>query len=149
MRLAGAILLLLPALLLAPLVAAGPSAGGSATAREWRCYGGDPGATRFSPLDQVNRGNVARLKVAWTFHTGDSSTAPPTTNECNPIVVDGTLYLTSATVKAMAVYAVTGAKRWEFDPGQREQRVTRGVTYWQSGSDRRILLTAGASLYAL
>ncbi len=144
------LLLLLPILVPAGL-AAQRSTGGRAmaAAREWRVYGGNPGATRFSPLDRVRRGNVGRLKVAWTFHTGDSRASPPTTIECNPIVIDGTLYLTSPSLMVMALDAATGAKRWEFDPGQREQRVSRGVAYWEGGGDRRIFFTAASHLYAL
>src|SRR5436309_3172755 len=39
----------------------------------WPYYGRDAGGSRYSPLDQVNRGNVARLQVAWTYHSGDWS----------------------------------------------------------------------------
>src|SRR5437773_1815905 len=45
-------------------------------AREWRHYGGDPGASRYSPLDQITRSNVKRLKVAWSHHTEDASERP-------------------------------------------------------------------------
>jgi glucose dehydrogenase len=40
-------------------------------AQEWRFYGGNPGGTRFSPLQQINRQNVGVLKRAWTYHTGE------------------------------------------------------------------------------
>jgi quinoprotein glucose dehydrogenase len=136
------------ALLLLPLLSAtSPGAGGSRPEREWRVYGGDTGSTRYSPLDQINRSNVGRLKVAWVFHTGDKRDL--STIECNPIVVDGTLYLTSPALKVFALNAATGEKIWEFDPGRSGQRVSRGVTYWQSGSDRRILFAAAGYLYAL
>lgn len=144
------LLLLLPFFLLPPALATRRQPGGAIpAAREWRVYGGDAGATRFSVLNQINRGNVARLKVAWTFHAGDSRASPPSTIECNPIVVRGVLYLTSPTLKVMAVDAAMGTKRWEVDPGQREQRVSRGVSYWESGGDRRIFFTTGSNLYAL
>ncbi|HEX2466152.1 MAG TPA: hypothetical protein VHR17_16130, partial [Thermoanaerobaculia bacterium] len=44
---------------------AGPTAG-------WPSYGGDPGGMRYSPLTQIDRGNVDALEVAWTFHTGET-----------------------------------------------------------------------------
>ena len=44
---------------------------------EWPSYGNDPGGQRYSPLDQINRDNVAQLKVAWTYHTGDVSNGWP------------------------------------------------------------------------
>ena len=40
---------------------------------EWPSYGGDPGGSRYSPLTQINKGNVSQLKVAWELHTGDVS----------------------------------------------------------------------------
>ncbi|MGH9769074.1 MAG: hypothetical protein ACREAB_16725 [Blastocatellia bacterium] len=42
-------------------------------AREWAYYGGDAGGMKYSPLAQINRSNVRRLQVAWTYHTGDLS----------------------------------------------------------------------------
>ena len=59
------------------LVAAGcgaeaPSAD-VAAAVEWPSYGNDPGGMRYSPMADVNRAHVTRLRVAWTFHTGDMS----------------------------------------------------------------------------
>jgi quinoprotein glucose dehydrogenase len=118
-------------------------------AREWRVYGGNSAQTRYSPLQQINRSNVAGLKVAWTFHSGDKRDNPPTTMECNPIVVNGVMYVTSPTLKVIALDAATGQKRWEFDPRQTGQKVSRGVSYWQNGRDRRILFTAMQWLYAL
>ena len=38
---------------------------------EWPVYGGDPGAMKYSPLDDVNRDNVAQLRLAWSWETGE------------------------------------------------------------------------------
>ncbi|HEU0138600.1 MAG TPA: pyrroloquinoline quinone-dependent dehydrogenase, partial [Bryobacteraceae bacterium] len=57
---------------------------------DWPVYGYDPGASRFSPLKQINAGNVHRLQRAWTFHTGKPG------SEGIPIVVDGVMYLVGA-----------------------------------------------------
>jgi quinoprotein glucose dehydrogenase len=46
----------------------------AAAAVEWRSYGHDPGGVRFSPLTQIDRGNVSRLVRAWTYHTGELET---------------------------------------------------------------------------
>ncbi len=119
----------------------------------WRTYQGDEGSNQYSSLDQINRSNVDRLEVAWTYHTGDKRVDPPSTIETNPIIVDGVLYGASPMVKIFAVDAATGEERWMFDPykGKRPRGVNRGVMYWEGadGEDRRILFTASNYLYAL
>src|SRR5205823_3052914 len=66
---------------------------------DWPAYGHDPGGMRYSPLAQINRENVSRLKVAWVFRTGDISDGKGDRRrsgfEATPILVDGTLYLTT------------------------------------------------------
>jgi hypothetical protein len=69
---------------------------------QWQHYGGDAGATRHAPLDQINRSNVKRLRAAWTHRTGDASARPVTTIECTPIVVDGVMYLTTPQLKVQS-----------------------------------------------
>jgi glucose dehydrogenase len=66
---------------------------------EWPYYGHDAGGARHSPLADINRSNVAQLKVAWVFHTGDvrdEGGNRRTGFESTPIVVDGTLFVTTA-----------------------------------------------------
>lgn len=142
---------ILAALLLAPVVLL---AGWATTSgdRDWPVYGGDPGGSRYSPLDQINRGNVQQLRVAWVYHTGDAQAPGGSEIQCNPIVVGGVLYATSPGLKAFALNAATGAEIWTFDPaaiGPRPDQVNRGVVYWSDGGDRRILFSAGSRLYAL
>src|SRR3954452_22683647 len=60
-------------------------------ANDWPMYGRDPGSSRFSPLDQINRENVSQLKRAWTYHTGETGRGWETT----PIVVGSVLYLST------------------------------------------------------
>src|SRR6266446_7200401 len=66
---------------------------------EWPYYGHDAGGMRYSPLTQINRENVTRLKVAWTFHTGDMSDGsvytPRSAFEATPLVIDGVMYVTT------------------------------------------------------
>lgn len=143
----------------------GPASRAKNAAQEWRSYGGDAGAMRYSPLDQINTSNVSKLKAAWTFHTGDSKKRPKTTIECTPIVVDGVMYVTTAMIKVCALDASTGALLWRYDPfetmfgaagaaatveGAASPRgVNRGVAYWEHGKDKRILFTALSSLICL
>src|SRR5207249_9935688 len=77
---------------------------------EWRSYGGDPGGTRYSPLKQINRTNVARLVRAWTYHTGELNLGTARFEggrlpsfECTPLVVDGVLYLSTPSSRVIAL----------------------------------------------
>lgn len=127
-------------------------------AREWRQYGGDPGASRYSPLDQINRSNVSRLKVAWTHRTEDSMERPATTIECEPIVIDGVMYIQTAQLQTRALKAATGEPLWNFvttSSGTSRRRagaISRGVTYWQDPGDSkvsRIFAPRGDRLFCL
>src|SRR5262245_43067664 len=87
---------------------------------DWPVYGHDPGSARFSPLTQINRDNVSKLTVAWTFHTGDVSDGKGNRRrsgfETTPIVVDETLFLTTGFNRIIALDPITGTERWAFDP---------------------------------
>jgi quinoprotein glucose dehydrogenase len=132
----------------------------AAPEREWRHYGGDAACNRYSLLDQVNVRNVQKLRVAWTYNTGDKMDRPRTTIECTPIVVDGVMYVTTPLLKVRALDAASGRLLWNFDPfseiGKFEnpgaesiRGVNRGVTYWREGKDKRIFSTAGPYLICL
>ena len=125
----------------------------TASAQEWRFYGGDPGGTRSSPLKQINRQNVKNLKRAWTYHIGEVNRGGNETDrhhiapfESTPIVIDGVLYFSTPSNRVIALDAESGREIWQFDPqaGRARSRQFfqhRGVAYWQSkkGDDRRIL----------
>jgi quinoprotein glucose dehydrogenase len=118
--------------------------------RDWSVYGGGSDSLRYSALDQINRSNVHKLELAWTFETGDSF--PGSDMECNPILVDGVLFATSSKIRVFALDAATGKLRWSFDPnpGQRASRAhNRGVAYWGDGQNQRIFFVARQYLYAL
>jgi quinoprotein glucose dehydrogenase len=126
--------------------------------REWPAYGRDPGGERYSPLDDVNRNNVASLRVAWTFRTGDAYQPPgnrPTAFEATPLYVDGTIYLSTPLGRVMALDPVTGRQRWVFDAKVPRDAgygdfASRGVSTWQRGRERRIFVaTIDARLIAL
>ncbi|SHG65848.1 quinoprotein glucose dehydrogenase [Chryseolinea serpens] len=118
----------------------------------WSVYKADAGSSSYSALTQINRDNVKDLKSAWTFMPND---APEGAHfgkaECNPIIVNDVLYATSVRHWVYALEAGTGKKLWSFDPfdGARGGGMYRGVTYWEDGDDKRILLTAGKFLLAL
>jgi glucose dehydrogenase len=123
--------------------------GATGEGKEWRSYGADPGNTKYSPLDQINKRNVASLRPAWIFNTGDSSDGKqyPSRSafEATPLMVRGVLYVVSPFHRLFALDAETGRVLWEFDTRfDRSTRVNlyinRGVSYWESGSRKRILL---------
>ena len=107
---------------------------------DWPHYGNDEGGMRHSALTQINRENVAQLKVAWTFHTGDISDGSGDRRrsglETTPIMVDGTLYLTTAFNRVIAIDPATGTQRWAYDPHidqtweSGDGLINRGVATW-------------------
>ncbi len=119
---------------------------------DWEVYKADAASTSYSALDQINKENVDQLEVAWTYRTGDLTENHPRTGiETNPIIVDDVLYGVSPHLKVFALDAATGEERWMFDPfeDERARGKLRAVVYWEDGSDKRILFTAGNWLYAL
>jgi len=107
---------------------------------EWTSYGRDPGGERFSPLSQINRENVKNLKVAWTYRTGDVAAKGKTRStsafQMTPIMVEGTLYLTTSFNRVMALDPKTGKELWNYDPkidlqrGYGNQLNSRGLSTW-------------------
>lgn len=117
----------------------------------WAVYRGDAGNTAYSGLNQINKENVNQLAVAWTYHTADAEPGNRSAIQCNPIIVNGMMYVTSPKLKLIALDPANGKEIWKFDPfeGQQSAGVNRGVTYWESDNDKRIFFTAGSYLYAL
>ena len=113
----------------------------------WRVYRGTSDALQYSALRQIDTTNVHQLQPAWTYRTGDAGER--TTIECNPIIINDVMYVTSPQLDLIALDAATGEERWRFQPADNASGVNRGVTYWEEGSDRRIIYGAGANLYAL
>ncbi|HXB44608.1 MAG TPA: PQQ-binding-like beta-propeller repeat protein, partial [Puia sp.] len=126
--------------------------------KDWPTYGGNKFGNRYSPLSQINLSNVKDLEVAWTYNSNDfsgdnnSKHAQGHEIQCQPIVVNGTLYGTSSTLKLFALQAATGNELWKFDPfagGHSRITQNRGVVYWENGNDKRIIFSAGSGLYAV
>src|SRR5580700_2744854 len=111
---------------------------------DWPYYGHDAGGIRYSPLKQINRENVTKLKVAWTFHVGDISDGTGGKKrsglETTPLLIEGTLYLTSGFNRVFAVDAATGKQRWVYDPmidiaqEYGDGLINRGVAAWLDAS---------------
>ena len=122
-----------------PAVAAPP--GEDRPVAEWPSYGGDPGGSRYSPLDDIRADNLSQLEIAWTHRTGDVADGKgefeeTSAFELTPLLVDGTLFACTPFNRVLALDPETGAKRWGFDPGldltanYANQFVCRGVATW-------------------
>lgn len=116
----------------------------------WDRFGGSKDNIHYSSLKQIHRGNVAQLKVAWSYDTGDAFQGSEM--QCQPIVVDGVLYATTPKLRVIALDAATGKLLWSFDPWEGKQqngRRSRGLSYWTDGKQARIFGSAGVFLYSL
>ena len=125
--------------------AAAPAAAGQDI--DWPVYLGDAGRSHYSALDQIDRGNVQDLEVAWTYDSGELR-AGGSTMYTSPLVVDGVLYGLSPRLVAFALDAATGAERWRHDPGL-PGAAQRGLMWWDGDGGPRLFYTAGRILIAL
>jgi len=112
--------------------------------QDWRVWNGSAENRHYSPLSQINRSNVKQLGLAWTYDTGEKGGM-----QTSPLVVDGVLFGISPTQRIFAVDAATGKELWVFDSGIKGMQPDRGLAYWSSGNDKRILVGVMNFLYAL
>lgn len=136
------------AALFASTMIAGAEAKGGMPDGDWRTINRDLAATRFSPLDEINRANVSKLAPAWSYPMKGYNTA-------SPLVVGGVMYLPAGN-RVVALDADTGKEIWSHteprDPDKPFEGVsTRGVGYWagDAKTPARILVMVGARMLAL
>ena len=128
---------------------------------EWLNNRNDPGSTSYSPLDQINRDNVGRLRVAWRWKSDNFGPTPEFYFRATPVMADGVLY-TSAGLRrsVVAIDAATGETLWMYrlDEGERgtsapRRSSGRGVSFWRSTDpqegSRVFTITPGFQLVAL
>ncbi len=134
-------------------------------AGEWPTYGNDPGATKYSPLTEIHRGNVAQLQVAWRWRTGEQAIAASATTraarpgnfQTTPLMVGDTLFFSTPYARVVAMNAATGQPYWSYDPGGAQAGqpsngtgfVHRGVATWSNGRERRVFINSRWNLVAL
>ncbi len=125
---------------------------------EWLTYGGDLGHTRYAPLDQIDASNFGSLEVAWRYSVANLGPTRETRFQSTPLVVDGVLYTTGGTRRAVtALDAATGEQLWVYslNEGARGEEAPRqlsgrGLAFWQRGDDKRVVyVTPGYQLVAL
>ena len=129
---------------------------------EWTRYGADGGITKYAPLDQIDRQNVSRLRIAWQRPAVDASItarAPDLAYSGNfratPVMIGGVLYSPNGVGLVEAFHPGTGKTLWVQEPfagdGAAGFRGTsaRGVAPWADGNDRRLYVVRGEYLIAL
>jgi quinoprotein glucose dehydrogenase len=127
---------------------------------EWPRYGGNLAGHRYSPLEQIDRGNVESLRIAWRWYGGNYGPRPEQKNEATPLMINGVLYTTAGTTRnVVAIDPETGETLWIWRPDDGEERFAaaprktsgRGLSYWTDGqgAERLIVVTPGFYLVAL
>ena len=126
---------------------------------EWPMYTADLRGSKYSPLDQIKASNFNQLQVAWTFKTDGLSPTPEAKLEGTPIMVNGVVYATGGTRRAVvALDAKTGDQKWTYSMDEGERAAAsprklsgRGVSYWTDGrgDERIIYATIGYRLIEL
>ena len=127
-------------------------------AGDWPDNGGNLGAQRYSPLDQINAENVGSLEIAWRFSMENFGPSPEFNATSTPIEVDGVLYVTVGATRNVAALDATNGQilwLWRAQEGERFDAAPRkgsgrGLSYWRDGDERRILVvTPGFFLVSL
>jgi quinoprotein glucose dehydrogenase len=131
-------------------------------ATQWSSYSADARATRYSPLDQIDKSNVAKLRVVWRHPQADPKILAdnPDLSLSNrymatPIYVDGRLYIPNGFGLAEAIDPKTGRTLWTQTPliagveGLPSLMISKGVAYWGTGADARIFNVRQQHLFAL
>ena len=120
--------------------------------KKWERSLGGGSSNRFTTLTQIDKTNVAKLDLAWTYHSGDG-----TSNiQCNPIIVDGVMYAPTGGWNIVALDAANGQELWRFTLGHlgkrlEDQPARRGLLYWKgdAANPPRVIFGAGNWIYAL
>jgi quinoprotein glucose dehydrogenase len=114
--------------------------------QDWQVYGGNPENTHYSPLKQINKSNVKRLEIAWSYDTEETGGL-----QSSPIEIAGVFYAISPSQRILALDAATGKLKWKFDSGIVGTQPNRGLAYWTSpdNKDRRIIVGVMNFVYEL
>ena len=102
---------------------------GQVSSGEWPVYGGDPGHTRFSPLEQIDASNVGDLEIAWRWAAWNYGPQPELRNATTPLMVDGVLYATAGMRRAVVA-------KMEATSPKRNRKVSRKWTPFSKMSKR-------------
>lgn len=125
-------------------------------AGNWREYNADKSGSRFATAADVTAESVKSMKVAWRWAMPDNAIAADNpelrtwVNESTPIAVGGVLYTTSPMSLVSAIDGATGKTLWTYDPKAYQDGtppnlgfINRGLTYWEDGADKRLIVGTG------
>ena len=121
---------------------------------DWAYYRGDNSVSHYKPFDLINKDNVHKLTKVWEYKSSDHDLENRSQIQCNPLIIDGVLFGTSAKMKLFALNASNGSLLWEFDPydgmfSSHGTGVNRGLNYFRHSSGDRILYATYSKLYAV
>jgi quinoprotein glucose dehydrogenase len=128
---------------------------------QWPYADGDQAGSHYSPLDRITAANVNQLAIAWEWKTGDKALPQfgtrPGAFSNSPLMIDGTLYLSSPYNVVVALNATTGTELWRYDPKSYEDGqppngtgyTHRGVAAWKDADNLRIILNTRYRLIEL
>lgn len=122
----------------------------------WREYNADKSGSRFASASDVTIDSVKSMKVAWRWAMPDNAIAVENpelrtwVNESTPIAVDGVLYTSTPMSLVSAIDGATGKTLWTYDPKAYQDGtppnlgfINRGITYWEDGADKRLVVGTG------
>lgn len=124
----------------------------------WTHFNGNPSATRYSPLDQINADNANDLEIAWQWSAANFGPRPESTYVTEPLMINGTLYATAgATRNVVAIDPTSGQTLWMYRPQEGDRfdasprkNSGKGLAYWTDGEQEVIYyVTPGYHLVAL
>lgn len=120
---------------------------------DWNVYHGDRSGSHYSDLQMIDRENVRSLELAWTFE-GDPISGRSTI-QCNPLIVNGKVFLTTQRLRLVCLNGESGEKIWTWNPADHGGGggVSRGMTMWQAENSaqhsQRLLYVSGSYLFCL
>lgn len=130
--------------------------GANKSSLNWVSYASDKASSKYSPLSEINEENFKDLTVAWKWESPDRiiTDAHPELQtwvwESTPLMIEGVLYISTSMSQVAAINAVNGQTIWVYDPETWKNGtpsnngfVHRGVEYWESGDDKRIIFGTG------
>lgn len=121
----------------------------------WDCYLGDSHSSQYSVLNNITTENVHEVKLIWEYNGKEAHPDNRSQIQCNPLIINGVVYATTATLKLIALDGETGKQRWMYDPYYDDEfsnfgmGVNRGLVWYNGKDNDRLFYCAGRQLLAI